>query len=81
MKVKVNDRESSSQPYFFDSEEEELPEKVYDWDAIIANGPQFKYDDTFGEYLFFERNRQSFVYFRFQTFMFKKRMFHLQNQI
>lgn len=29
-------------------EEEELPEKVYDWDSIISNGPQFKYEDTFG---------------------------------
>lgn len=30
------------------SDEEETIEKTYDWNTIIANGPQFKYDDAFG---------------------------------
>ncbi|CAF1114048.1 unnamed protein product [Adineta ricciae] len=52
--VPSNVLKSTIQNYMIDhnpldesQEEEELTEKVYDWDAIIANGPQFKYDDTF----------------------------------
>lgn len=33
-----------------DNEVEDLPEKTYDWDAIISNGPQFKYNDSFGKF-------------------------------
>jgi hypothetical protein len=32
-----------------DQDEKELTEKIYDWDAIISNGPQFKYKDSFGK--------------------------------
>ncbi|CAF1218652.1 unnamed protein product [Rotaria sordida] len=52
--VPSNVLKSTIQNYMIDhnpldenQEEEELPEKIYDWDAIIANGPQFKYDDSF----------------------------------
>ncbi|CAF1290773.1 unnamed protein product [Adineta steineri] len=52
--VSSNVLKSTIQNYMIDhnplddsQDEEELPEKIYDWDAIIANGPQFKYNDTF----------------------------------
>jgi hypothetical protein len=53
--VPSNVLKSTIQNYMMDhnsldeSQDEELPEKVYDWDAIISNGPQFKYDDAFGK--------------------------------
>ena len=33
-----------------DGDEDDLPEKIYDWDTIIAGGPQFTYTDAFGQY-------------------------------
>jgi hypothetical protein len=53
--VPSNVLKSTIQNYMMDhnpldeSQDEELPEKIYDWDAIISNGPQFKYDDAFGK--------------------------------
>lgn len=32
-------------------DDEEPPEKVYDWETIIANGPQFHYKAAFGRNL------------------------------
>ncbi len=52
--VPSNVLKSTIQNYMMDhnpldenQEEEELPEKIYDWDSIISNGPQFKYKDAF----------------------------------
>ncbi|UJR15505.1 hypothetical protein I4U23_002448 [Adineta vaga] len=52
--VPSNVLKSTIQNYMIDhnplddsQDEEELPEKIYDWDTIIANGPQFKYNDKF----------------------------------
>ena len=53
--VQSNVLKSTIQNYMIDhhsldeNDEEELPEKVYDWDSIISNGPQFTYEDTFGK--------------------------------
>ncbi|CAF0800134.1 unnamed protein product [Rotaria sp. Silwood1] len=62
--VPSNVLKSTIQNYMIDhnpldesQEEEELPEKIYDWDAIIANGPQFKYDDSF-DFKVNEKNSQ-----------------------
>ncbi|CAF3713044.1 unnamed protein product [Rotaria socialis] len=52
--VTSNVLKSTIQNYMMDhnpldesEEHEELPEKIYDWDSIIAGGPQFKYNDAF----------------------------------
>jgi hypothetical protein len=51
VKVKqINNNNQTIVSSFSTSDDEELPEKIYDWDAIISDGPQFKYNDSFGKF-------------------------------
>lgn len=61
----------------FRLDEEELIEKNYDWDAIIAEGPQFQYEDKFGRRnsTFFSESNSTFDFFLSKRFFSERFVF------